>query len=254
MAKNEKTPKALVVAKKPQAISPERLISQAIEKGASIETLERIMDIRKQINAENAKREFDEAMSKFQSICPIIKKTKVVMNKDKTTERYRYAPLDSIISQVRKPIADCGFSYKIEAEFIPGAVRAITKVTHCMGHTEDSKFESPIDNDEYKSAPQHVASALTFSKRYSFCDAFGIMTGDDDNDASAIDVKISEEVKKGYQKLVSQIGKMKEKQLKEFLKKVTDSSKYSKEQKEEYKKLTDARLKEISELKTIEKK
>jgi ERF superfamily. len=31
---------------------------------------------------------------------------------------------------------------------------------------------------------QHVAAALTFAKRYAFTNAFGIMTGDDDNDAA----------------------------------------------------------------------
>jgi len=249
MSKKQKTPKALVVARKPQAISPESLIAQAIEKGASIETLERIMDIRRQINAENAKMAFDEAMSKFQSICPIIKKTKVVMNKDKTTERYRFAPLDSIISQVKKPIGDCGFSYKIDAEFIEDKVRAIVKVTHCMGHSEDSKFEVPVDKDEYKSAPQHVASALTFSKRYAFCDAFGIMTGDDDNDASSIDAKNREAVEKGFQKLVGQIEKMSELDLKIWLQRVRESDKYSLDQKSEFKDLVEKRLAVIKEVK-----
>ena len=34
------------------------------------------------------------------------------------------------------------------------------------------------------SAQQKVGAALTFAKRYAFCNAFGIMTGDEDNDAN----------------------------------------------------------------------
>jgi hypothetical protein len=34
-----------------------------------------------------------------------------------------------------------------------------------------------------RSANQDYASALTFAKRYAFCNAFGIMTGDADTDA-----------------------------------------------------------------------
>ena len=33
---------------------------------------------------------------------------------------------------------------------------------------------------------QVVAAASTFSKRYAFCNAFGILTGDEDNDGQAI--------------------------------------------------------------------
>jgi hypothetical protein len=31
--------------------------------------------------------------------------------------------------------------------------------------------------------PQRFASALTFAKRYAFCNAFGILTGDEDDNA-----------------------------------------------------------------------
>ena len=34
------------------------------------------------------------------------------------------------------------------------------------------------------SGPQQIGSATTYAKRYSFCNQFGIMTGDEDDDAS----------------------------------------------------------------------
>jgi len=44
-------------------------------------------------------------------------------------------------------------------------------------------MEVPLGNKtSVMSQTQVVAAALTFAKRYAFCNAFGIMTGDDDNE------------------------------------------------------------------------
>ena len=41
----------------------------------------------------------------------------------------------------------------------------------------------PVDAGAYMNEAQKAASALTFAKRYSFCNAFGILTGDEDDDS-----------------------------------------------------------------------
>ena len=50
-----------------------------------------------------------------------------------------------------------------------------------------STFKVPIDKEGYMNAPQKFASALTFAKRYAFCNAFGILTGDEDDDSNAVE-------------------------------------------------------------------
>ena len=54
----------------------EDLLSQAVAKGAGIDTLERLMALRKEILAEQSEKAFNEAMSLFQEECPVIEKTK----------------------------------------------------------------------------------------------------------------------------------------------------------------------------------
>ena len=56
--------------------TPEKLISQAIEKGTPIETIERLLNMRRELKAEWAKEQYDLAMAKLQSECPVIKKKK----------------------------------------------------------------------------------------------------------------------------------------------------------------------------------
>ena len=163
--------------------SAEMLILKAIENNSSVDTMERLLKMRRELKAEFAKEEFDKAMASFQAECPIITKRKKVMNKDKVSVRYSYAPLDDIVQQVKPLLQKNGFSYTIDTNVEDDWVTAICKATNIFGHSEKSNFKIPIDKDAYMNHAQKFASALTFAKRYAFCDTFGIMTGDSDNDA-----------------------------------------------------------------------
>lgn len=164
------------------------LISQAITANLPVETMERLFALREKVKAEQAKEAFVSAMAKFQAECPIIEKTKIV--KDKTgAERYRYAPLDAIVSQVKKPLGENNLFYSFEeikdAEF----VTAVCKVTHSLGHSETSSFKIPIGAEAFMTDAQKYGARMTFAKRYAFCNALGILTGDEDNDGSDKDEK-----------------------------------------------------------------
>ena len=195
-----------------QKFNVESLIETAVKQGANIDTIERILAVRKDLKAERAEELFNQAMAKFQSKCPVIKKTKIVMNKDGKTVRYRYAPLDSIVKQVRNIISGCGLSYTINAIVDEKFVKAICRVVHAEGHSQESEFLSPVDKDSYMTEPQKFASALTFAKRYAFCNAFGIMTGDEDDDSIANGTKSSDKEKPAN---INDVKKMVESAIKE---------------------------------------
>lgn len=168
------------------ALDVQVLIAQAIDKNVPVETMEKLLAMRTQLKAEWSREQYHQALASFQAEQPIIQKTKIVMNKDGKTERYRYAPLDSIVSQLRKPLEEHGFSYRIEAGIDGRVVKATCIVTHKAGHSESSDFAVPIDPDAYMNEAQKYAAALTFAKRYAFCDSLGVLTGDADDDAVSI--------------------------------------------------------------------
>lgn len=181
--KKPKKVKATAVAIVPHDNSAEALISQAIQKGVDVGTMERLLSMRATIKAEQAREAFNAAMAAFQGSQPSIVKDKII--KDKYgKERYRYAPLDVIVRQVKDNLQENGLSYTTDTVVDEGWVTAVCKVTHTLGHSETSQFKVPIDKDGYMSAPQKFAAALTFAKRYAFCNAFGILTGDEDTDAN----------------------------------------------------------------------
>src|SRR5712691_9912361 len=161
--------------------------------------MERLLAMRRELKAEYAKEAFDHALSAFQSECPVIEKTKKVLNKDKTTTRYVYAPLETIIEQIKPLLRTHGFSYMVDANVEDKWVTAILKLTHELGHSETSSFKDPLDPESYMNAPQRFASALTFAKRYAFCNALGILTGDEDDDSNQVPPQKSSVATQGRQ-------------------------------------------------------
>lgn len=161
----------------------EVLIAQAIQQGTPVETIERLLAMRRELKAERAKEIYDEAMAGFQSECPIIKKTKSVQIKTGVVA-YRYAPIESIVSQVKSLLKKYGFSYSTKIKTEKGLVKATCIVKQLAGHSEEYEMEVPLGTKTaVMSDSQVVAAAATFAKRYAFCNAFGILTGDEDNDA-----------------------------------------------------------------------
>ncbi len=161
----------------------ERLIAQAIDKQVPVETMERLLAMRRELKAERAKEEYDQAMAQFQAECPTIQKTREVHTKSGALA-YRYAPIESIVEQIKEALRNNRFSYSTNMELLPNGVKVSVKVVHGAGHSETTDMSVPFGTQtQIMSQTQVVAAATTFAKRYAFCNAFGILTGDEDTDA-----------------------------------------------------------------------
>ncbi len=179
----------------PQESAAETLLSKAIDKGLSVETITQLVALARQMKADRAKEAFDAAMSKFQMDCPTVKKTKTVYEKgqenlpaEQRKVRYKFAPLDSIVDQVKKPMGDNGLAYTFDEEKDEKYTTIICIVTHFLGHSQKTRFKLPIGTEQFMSDVQKYGARMTFGKRYAFCNAFGIMTGDEDTDANDDDI------------------------------------------------------------------
>jgi hypothetical protein len=130
---------AVVVQQQPPVVrqqdnSIEGFISQAIEKGLPIETIERFLAMRKEFRADQAREAYVMAMAQFQKECPVIAKTKEVKNKEgKVT--YKYAPLDSIVLQVKDALGNNNLAYNFREERSEDGktLTAICTIRHSMG-------------------------------------------------------------------------------------------------------------------------
>jgi len=172
----------------PTPKDPMAMIASAIDRGMDVETMKEILAMRRELKAEAAREAFFSALSRFQADMPEIPKSKRVMNK-KGEHRYSYAPLDQIIRTTQPLLKAHGFSYTMKPVQDEGTqFTAVIIVHHDAGHEEESSFSVPIDTESFMNAPQKVGSARTFAMRYAYCNAFGILTSDEDDDAGAIEI------------------------------------------------------------------
>jgi ERF superfamily len=159
----------------------ERLIAQAIERGLPVESLERLLAMRERLKAERAREAFFDALTRFQSECPVIPKVALVFYEGKL--RYRYAPLGKIIEVVAPLLTKHGLSYSFDTAFKanPPAQIVTCTVHHVAGHSQTSTFRSPIDPKAHMNEVQKSGSSLTYGKRYALSNALGIVADEDDD-------------------------------------------------------------------------
>jgi len=173
--------------------SIEAIIMRAVDQNASVDVLERLLAMRKELRTEQAREMFAEAMADFQALRPPIPKKYKVLNKDNSV-RYRYAKLDDIVELIQEPLSKCGLSYKWEMAFETEpktgqhfeTARCI--ISHVAGHKEESVFRVPVDLQGAMSVIQCFGSASTYAKRYSLCNALGLSPDEDDDAKSHVTI------------------------------------------------------------------
>ena len=164
----------------------ENMMTLAIEKGITAETMEKFIAMRNAELARIAKAEYDNAMADLQSELPVIEKIKNGGKTDAGIVAYKFADLGTIVEQVGALIGEHGFSYSFKTENTKDRVKVTCIVKHRAGHTEESTMETDLGNrTKIMSGPQQIAGTVTFNKRYAFVNAFGITTGDEDLDDNA---------------------------------------------------------------------
>jgi hypothetical protein len=154
------------------------LAKTAVEK-ADMGTLEKLVDLRKQMQAEIAKKEFYKALNEFQAELKPIKKSKVVLDKKTGQRRFSYATYDDIIEAIQPLLKKYGLSYQFKTRFEENAVIVDCIITHYLGHQEVTSFRAPVIFSGHMLPIQEWGSALTYAKRYSLSLALGLATEED---------------------------------------------------------------------------
>lgn len=167
--------------------SPPALIRLAIEKGADITALEKLMDLQERWKKGQAKIAFLDALSKFQAIVPPIKKGKTAqMVKDgRPLFSYKFADLASIAASIKSSMQKCGLSYRWEFKDKGATIECTCLLSHRDGHTEITTMESVNDTSGGKNAIQSKGSTQTYLQRYSLIGALGLSTAEEDDDGKA---------------------------------------------------------------------
>lgn len=158
-------------------VTPAQMLQIAVEQGADLDKLEKLMELQERWDANNAKKAFVRAMSDFRAACPPIVKTR-------TGHNTRYAGLAESIDQIKDLLAECGLSHSWRTEQSDANVRVICTVTHVDGHSESTSLAAGPDSSGSKNSIQAIGSTVSYLQRYTLFAILGLASQEMDSDGN----------------------------------------------------------------------
>lgn len=171
------------------ALTPMAMLSQAVGRGASVETLDKLMALQERWEAGQARKAFDAALSAAKAEFPVITKNKLVDyassdNRSRTT--YRHEDLGEIARTVDPILGKHGLSYRFHTTSeINQPIVVTCIVSHRDGHSEKNTLSGPRDDSGKKNQLQQMGSTITYLQRYTLKAALGLAAAADDDGVSA---------------------------------------------------------------------
>lgn len=163
-----------------------QLLRQAVDRGANIEELDRLIQLKERMEASEAKQAFTSAMVQFKSNPPKVRtnQTGTVRPKDgKAGFEYRYADLAAVCEQVIASLAAVRVTHHWTTHQEASLVHVTCTLTHELGHSLSTTLMASPDDSGGKNRIQAIGSAVTYLRRYTLLAITGIAVeseGDDD--------------------------------------------------------------------------
>lgn len=149
------------------------------------ERVERFIALKRQMDADAARRAFNAAMSDAKAEIPVILKNRQVgyehKSGDSSTE-YRHEDLGQIARTVDPILTKFGLSYRFRTTSAPNEPVSVTCiVAHRDGHSEENTLTAGRDDSGKKNNIQAVGSTITYLQRYTLKAALGLAAAADDD-------------------------------------------------------------------------
>jgi hypothetical protein len=157
------------------------LIRDTMGSGQSPEYLRELLGVRREWEADEARKAFNLAISEFQRRAPIIAKADTAYGKE-------YARMDRIWREIRPLATELGLSVTWQVcELREGGICHVEgRLRHRSGHGERLVQDIPLPElIKGQNKAQQMGSASTYAKRYAMTAALGIVTGEDDDGHAA---------------------------------------------------------------------
>lgn len=158
--------------------SPAEMIRMAVSNGADLEKMEKLLSLQERWDANEARKAYHKAMSEFKENPPKINKDKTVKYKD---VKYNHASLANVVEKITKELSKHGLSASWRTQQ-NGSISVTCKITHAMGHSEETTLSAPADLTGSKNAIQAIGSTISYLERYSLLAVLGLATYEQDDD------------------------------------------------------------------------
>ncbi len=183
--------KSIVVKSEP---SVALMLQAVIDKGVTsdnVKSLEALVGLYERMQDRDAVKQFNEAFLELQKEIPKIQATVPVKNRDGTV-RFKYAPLPDIEEQLRPIALARGFTWSYsEGASTDTQIEKVCTIYHTAGHSRRHPYRVTKSAPPGATATQGDGSTHSYAKRGCLCDAFSIITHDEE-DAKNVGASITE--------------------------------------------------------------
>lgn len=162
------------------------MVGRAVEQGATMEVLEKLLALQERWEANQARRAFEEAITAAKAHMPIIAKNRTVSYGGAGKTSYKHEDLAEIARTVDPVLGEHGLSYRFRTNQIDGRVSVTCIVSHRDGHSEENTLSSGYDTSGSKNPIQAIGSAVTYLQRYALKAALGLAASDEDDGQAVV--------------------------------------------------------------------
>jgi hypothetical protein len=173
-----------------QPVTPMDMLNRAVQSGADIDMIEKLMSLQERWEANQSRKLFDEALANAQGEMPKLAKNRLVNYPSAKSPTgyvtYRHEDLAEVIETVKPILKKFGLAHRFRTTQ-DGDKITVTCVITGHGHREENSLSAGRDTSGGKNNHQEIASAVTYLERYTLKAALGLAAAHDDDAAKAGD-------------------------------------------------------------------
>jgi len=177
---------AALAVPEPHKITAMELLQSAVNQGASIDTIERLAKLQREMMDYEAKLAFDGAMARVQT-----KMRRIGADATNPQTRSKYVTYAKLDAALRPLYTEEGFglSFDTGETSSPDVVRVVCYVSHLEGHTRTYHIDMPSDGKGAKGGDvmtktHATGAAASYGARYLLKLIFNVAVGESDDDGN----------------------------------------------------------------------
>jgi hypothetical protein len=160
------------------------IASVSADPGADVSKLERLIGLYERVKGEEARVAFTKALAQMQPELPEIEEHGGI--RDKTGEvQSRYARWEDVTEAIKPVLAQHGFALSFSITQTEGKISVTGKLSHRMGHVEETTLQLPLDTTGNKNTVQAYGSSVSYGQRYTARALLNLTSRGDDDDGVA---------------------------------------------------------------------
>lgn len=157
----------------------EMVLRAARDPSVDVSKMERLMQMAKDLRAEEAKTAYFGDLAQMQDELPSIQERGEIKIGNASQ---KYALWEDINKAIKPIMKQYGFAISFRTGIADNKITVTGVLSHRGGHSEETTIHLPSDTSGSKNAVQAVGSSTSYGKRYTAAALLNITTGGDDDD------------------------------------------------------------------------